>query len=93
MAEEVVIRRALAPSEGIGDLVRILRFEEYREDGCSFELIKKLGIPQSSAAVIDLRSRGYEIEEIGEGAERKMRLVSTPGVGAKRRKKQQMRLV
>jgi hypothetical protein len=90
---EVVIRRALEPIEGIGDLVRILRYEEYRKDGCSFELIKKLGVPQPSAAVIELRSRGYEIEEMGEGQHRKMRLVSTPGAGAKRRKAAQTRLV
>jgi Helix-turn-helix domain len=86
-------QRALDPIEGIGDLVRILRYAEYRDDGCSFELVQKLGVPQPSAAVIELRRRGYKIEEIGEGPERTMRLLETPGVGSKRRKRQQLRIV
>ena len=85
-------QRALEPIEGISDLVRILRYAEYRDDGCSFELIQKLGVPQPSAAVIELRRRGYKIEEIGVGRERKMRLTETPGVGAKRRKRAHLRL-
>jgi len=86
-------QRALDPIEGISDLVRILRYAEYRDDGCSFELIQRLGVPQPSAAVIELRRRGYKIEELGSGPERKMRLMETPGVGAKRRKAAQTRLV
>jgi hypothetical protein len=85
--------RALDPIKGINDLVRILRYAEYRDEGASFELIQKLGVPQPSAAVTELRRCGYKIEELGSGPERKMRLTETPGVGAKRRKAAQTRLV
>jgi hypothetical protein len=53
--------------ETMTDLVRLLKLKDCRDNGVPFERLMRLGVPQPSAAVIELRRRGYEVEEIGTG--------------------------
>lgn len=92
MAEQEVTTRALDPIETGTDLVRILKYKEYRKDGIEFTVLQGLGLPFPEAAAIELRRRGYGIEVSGTGGARKLRLKSTPAQGAARRKRSQLTL-
>lgn len=84
--------RALEPIETATDLVRILKYAEYRENGVEFSLLQSLGLHFPEAAAVELRRRGYGIEVRGTGGARRLRLKSTPAQGAARRKREQGQL-
>lgn len=43
------------------DLMKILRLKVYREKGCPFDLLVRLGLPMPEAAVVELTRKGYEL--------------------------------
>ncbi|HET7455413.1 MAG TPA: hypothetical protein VFJ76_07830 [Solirubrobacterales bacterium] len=83
---------AIEPIKTLGDLVRTLRYKDVCEDGLEERHFTDNGLLIEPAAVA-LRSRGYKVEVFHDGETRRLRLLETPDVGAKRRKEAQTRLV
>lgn len=78
--------------ETISDVVALLNPKEVRKRGVTAEVFERNGLPSLDAIAVGLRARGYEIELFEEGGARRIRLIATPGVAAKRRAKDQTQL-
>lgn len=77
----------------ISDVVALLKSKEARREGVEAGVFQREGLLSVDAVAVELRSRGYEIEVSSSGGDRRVRLLSTPGVGARRRKRDQLSLV
>jgi hypothetical protein len=67
--EQQQSERVLDPIETATDLVRILKYQEYRKEGIAFARLQSLGLLFPEAAAIELRRRGYGIEVSGTGGQ------------------------
>jgi hypothetical protein len=90
---EAEAEATLVQIETTSDLTRILRLAVYKRNGVPFETLERLGLPTPEPAVVELRRRGYELEVIGTGGARRVKLKAEPKVGNARRKRRQMTLL
>lgn len=77
--------QAIEPIETLGDLVKVLKSPECRKDGLHESVLKENGILSAEVAAVGLRQRGYKVEVFAN----RIKLLETPGIGVKRRKKAQ----
>lgn len=78
----------------VSEVVKLLSTAESKRDGVAAEVFYENGWCSVPAIVTELRSRGYEIAELGDEFEvTRIKLIAHPAAGAKRRKKDQMSLL
>lgn len=78
----------------VSEVVKLLSFAENKEHGVPAEEFQANGWFSLSAIAVSLRARGYEVEVFRDSGENeRIKLLATPAVGAKRRKKDQMSLL
>ncbi len=75
--------------ETLSDVVALLKSKDAREYGVGAETFRSNGMASIHAVATGLRARGYEVEVFADGGGERLRLLSVPAVGAKRRKRQQ----
>lgn len=83
----VYARNSLA---SISDIVKRLMSAEAKKKGVGLYEFERAGHIPPMAVVQELRRRGYEIETFDE--DERCRLLTTPAVGARRRKRDQAQL-
>lgn len=77
--------------ETLGDVVQMLNPKEVRRRGVEEKIFTENGL-MISAVAAGLRARGYEVELFEQGGVRRLRLVATPGVAARKRAPDQVQL-
>jgi len=78
--------------ETLGEIVSLLSTKEVRDNGLEEKVFHLNGITSIEVAATALRARGYEVEIFELGGVRRMRLLATPAVGARKRAKEQVSL-
>ena len=81
-----------AQLEGISEVVALLKTADAKEHGVEEAVFHRNGLASIHAVATGLRARGYEVEVFGPRGGQRLRLLSTPGVGARRRKRDQTSL-
>lgn len=71
--------------ETLSDVVKLLNTKEAREEGVEEAVFHRNGMASIEAVAVGLRARGYEVQGFVDGGGKKLRLLSTPGVAARRR--------
>ena len=76
----------------LSDVIALLETKEARDNGVEERVFHRNGIISLQGAALELRRRGYEVE-IFEARGQRIRLISVPSVGARRRARQQLSLL
>jgi len=71
--------------ETLSDVVRLLSTKEAKEQGVEENIFRRNGMASIEAVATGLRARGYEVQGFVDGGTKRLRLLTTPGVAAKRR--------
>ncbi len=72
--------------ETLSDVVALLKTKEAQDNGVEESVFRRNGMASIEAVATGLRARGYEVQGFVDGGGiKRLRLLATPGVAAKKR--------